>query len=376
MEAGRAFATRTPSLSHLNSVVAATGHYATGPEIPSLGANGEMLATYRPGATYSYGGKSYYAGVAAGWSEGGGGVEYPIEYSQYPLVSHHDTSHGLPYPQHWSSSRSKHSSASGSSSSAAASMYVDADSAYTAYGGNTTLVHRPAAPASEAHNNFSFSSMSASLPSAGPDRLLPTPTVSRSVGGAALASSGYRGGDALAAYATVTPAKSTDSASSVSSQSTASSSVTEVAAAGYAASFYGSGHHHGRSSQASSSGGAYATGSGEESIFGEEAQIAGRQGSAVDLSGYTYGSSTSGGLRRSPSGSVLVSRLSSSTEMGGSSSGHGYLSPESTHGAHHSPRNGGSSASDGYSGDVASSSSAGGRSSSTSHRPSAISSRR
>lgn len=100
---------------------------------------------------------------------------------------HHDPSSMMTYPHGaWSSGPRKHSTAG---------MYVEPDPTYSYVGTATSsLVHRPAPSAGAAtaaasatgdSPNFSFASMSTSLPAG--DRLLPTPTVSRALSAPGLA---------------------------------------------------------------------------------------------------------------------------------------------------------------------------------------------
>ncbi|KAJ9145050.1 hypothetical protein NKR23_g5509 [Pleurostoma richardsiae] len=281
--------------------------------------SGEMLASYRAGQAYAYNGKQYYSGMASwngsygddGGCGSGGGVDYSLNYSSYPVLNH-DPGHMVPYHHHWpAGSRSK---------SASSSVYVDPDAGYPYGAGNASLVHRPAAvPSGGDARNFSLSSVAASLPSSSADRLLPTPTASRAAPSSlSTAGSAYRT-DGLPPYAP--PAKP------AGPQISPTSPASDVATA-YAGSFEGqplasyagagatvSGQTGRASHGSSSSASTFSVDTGGDAIFGEQERSVGSQGSAVDLTGYTYGMETASSLRRISSGSCAVASRTAPGEL-------------------------------------------------------------
>lgn len=346
IEAARSLANRG-STNHANSPIS---HYQ---DVPNM-ASGEVMTSYRGGQPYSYNGKPYYS--VQGW-EGScpqENVDFNLNCQSYPILNN-DPVHMVPY-QPWPS-RSK--------PSAPGSMYVDPDQAYP-YNNCANLAHRPATSDS---TNFSFSSVAASLPSAGTERLLPNPASTRTLPSSSN-STGYRGDSHPLYSSAIKP--------SGSPRASPSSSMTETPTTGYSSSFDNSSlavyssagpaipTHHSRASHPSPD--PYS--SSCERIFAAEERLnVGSQGSAVDINGYTYSSSGSGSVRRA-SGSGLSSRATS----GDLSSGHAYMPTEeladSAHHGHHHPTASvtGSSASVAYTGSNAGSSGSGGGTTTDSRR--------
>lgn len=313
------------------------------PQEMHLLSSGGMPSSYRGNGYSSMGSKNYYS-MGGEWADAygaDGGVDYGLTCPPYQVLNN-DMVSGY---GHWTGARHKTASQGGN-------VYLDSDSGY-GYGTGSTasLVHRPAVSVSGGDSSaYSFSNIAASLPSACNERLLPTP-VSRTLGSS---TAGYRSSDGLASG--YSSAKSSHSSATVSSGTTGHtspvSSISDVTAAaaaaavaGYASSAYdyattvrASQHHAGGSSEAYAS---VPSGS-SETIFGDSVRVAATQGSAVDLTGYTYGVESpadTSSMRRASSGSGLTSRSAadSSTSSTGYVGGDG--GPSAVHGPaayHHS----------------------------------------
>lgn len=296
------------------------GQYS--PDLHLLGSGG-MPASYRSSGYAGVGAKGYYVG--AEWTDAygaDGGVDYALSCSPYQVISNDPVpAMGVSYGQ-WAGARQK-------STNQAGSVYnTDSDSGY-AYGtgANASLVHRPAVSVPGDTSAYSFSSIAASLPTTTNERLLPTP-VSRAVGSS---SANYRT-DALPS---VFGAPKSSHGSSVSGGTTGQtppvSPVSDVATAAAVVSYAGAAYDYTSSARSSqhqggSSADAYtsvSSGAGE-AIFGDSDRNAATQGSAVDLTAYTYGGSSpadTSSMRRASSGSGLTSRSAADT----SASSAGYV---------------------------------------------------
>jgi hypothetical protein len=176
-----------------------------GQDLPGMGSS-ESLGSYRHNsAGYPYSSKQYYAAVP--WPQGY--TEDPIDYNglnyhPYAYLGTNDAGHLYRMPT------------GPPKSTLGANLYADPEPAYTYAASSATLVHRPAA--SSESQNFSFSNVAASLPSAlssSSDRLLPNPAV-RTLGSSQIP---YRTDGALPPYS---------SAGSKSISSTANTSPTSV----------------------------------------------------------------------------------------------------------------------------------------------------
>lgn len=310
-----------------------------------MNSNG-MPASYRSNGYPSIGSKNYYS-MGSEWPDAygpDGAVDYGLSCPPYQIVNSDLDGYG-----HWSSARQKPASQS-------SSVYMDSDSGY-GYGtaSSASLVHRPAVSVAGGDSSaYSFSSIAASLPSAGNERLLPTP-VSRTLGSSV---SGYRGDGIASGYASSKSSHNSGASSGPAGQTSPVSPISDATAAaavaGYASSAYdyattvrASQHHGSGSSDAYSS-----VPSGvSETIFGDSDRSAATQGPAVDLTGYTYGAASpadTSSMRRASSGSGLTSRSAadsstSSTAYVGSdggasavhSSGAYHHTTSSSHGHHH-----------------------------------------
>lgn len=317
------------------------------PQDMHLLSSGGMSASYRGNGYGSMGPKNYYS-MGSEWADAYGpdaGVDYSLSCPPYQVINNDI----VPGYGHWVGARQK-------TASQVSSVYLDSDPGY-GYGTGSTanLVHRPAVPVSDADSSaYSFSSIAASLPSAGNERLLPNP-VSRTLSSSV---AGYRGDGLPAGYSSSksnhNPVIPSGAAGQTSPVSPISDVTAAAAVAGYASSAYDyattmrAPQHH-----SSSSSDAYASVSsgGSENIFGHAERGAATQGSAVDLTGYTYGGGSptdTSSMRRASSGSGLTSRSAgdssaSSTSYigsdGGASAVHGsgsyHHSSSSSHGHHH-----------------------------------------
>ncbi|ROV87836.1 hypothetical protein VMCG_10540 [Cytospora schulzeri] len=337
MDVSRTLAQRgTGTMAHMSSSMA---QY---PQEMHLLSSGALPTTYRNNGYQNMNAKGYYS-MGADWTDAygaDGSVEYALNCPPYQVING-DAAPMVSNYGHWAG-RQKGMGQS-------TSVYMEPESGYTYNAGTTTgLVHRPAVSVPGDSSAYSFSSIAASLPSAGNnERLLPNPaSVSRTVGGLAAS---YRTDGIAAGYS-----HHKSNHSSVSGGQTSPTSPVDVTGAavavGYAASSYDyttvgrpSGHH------GSSSADAYgaASAGGGETIFGDSDRSAATQGSAVDLTGYTYGGASPGdssSLRRASSGSGLTSRSTaestSSTGYAGSdgASTHGYHASSTSHGGHHHHR--------------------------------------
>ncbi|KAI3393701.1 hypothetical protein diail_3796 [Diaporthe ilicicola] len=324
-------------VAHISSSVA---QY---PQEMHLLSSGGVPASYRSSGYTNMSTKGYYS-MGADWGDayGADGAvgDYSLNVPQYQVINS-DTSNIVPGYGHWSA-RQKSIGQGGS-------VYMDSESGYPySTGGSAGLVHRPAVSVPADSSAYSFSSIAASLPSTGNERLLPNPAaVSRAMGSSAAT---YRIDGLPTGYGGTKSSHTSVSGSHASPASPMADVTAAAAAVGYASSYdYAS---VGRSSQqhGSSSSDAYgsvSTGSGE-TIFGEQDRSAASQGSAVDLTGYTYGAASpadaASSLRRASSGSGLTTRsnVESSISTGYAASdgapaiGSGsYHSSSSSHGHHH-----------------------------------------
>lgn len=315
------------------------------PQDMHLLSSGGMPASYRGNSYGSMGPKNYYS-MGSEWADAygsDGGVDYSLSCPPYQVINNDI----VPGYGHWGGARHK-------TVSQVSSVYLDSDPGY-AYGTGSTanLVHRPAVSVSGADSSaYSFSSIAASLPSTGNERLLPNP-VSRTLS-SSLAS--YRGDGLSAGYSSSKSNHNSVIPSGAAGQTSPVSPISDVTAeaAAYASSAYDYAttmrapqHHSSSSSDAYAS---VSTGS-SETIFGDADRGAATQGPAVDLTGYTYGGGSptdTSSMRRASSGSGLTSRSAgdssaSSTSYigsdGGASAVHGsgpyHHSSSSSHGHHH-----------------------------------------
>ncbi|ROV96053.1 hypothetical protein VPNG_09158 [Cytospora leucostoma] len=317
--AQRATGTMTPQMS---------SPMAQYPQEMHLLSSGGIPATYRSSGYPNMGSKGYYP-MGAEWTDSygaDGSVDYALNCPPYQVING-DTAPIVPSYGHWPS-RQK-----GMGQSASVYMEPEANYPYS-NGGTTGLVHRPASSVPGDSSAYSFSSIAASLPSAGSERLLPNPAaVSRTVGSLAAP---YRGDGLPPGYG-----HPKSNHSSVSGSQPSPTSPVDVAAAAVAAGYANSydyatagrpsGHHGSISADAY---GPSSTG-GSETIFADSDRSAATQGSVVDLTGYTYGGASpadSSSLRRASAGSGLTSR---STADSTSSTGYAGSDGASTHDYHH-----------------------------------------
>ncbi|KAK2615060.1 hypothetical protein N8I77_001837 [Diaporthe amygdali] len=286
--------------------------------------------------------KGYYSmGTDWGDAYGADGAvgDYSLSVPQYQVINN-DASNIVPGYGHWST-RQKSIGQGGS-------VYMDSESGYPySTGSSAGLVHRPAVSVPADSSAYSFSSIAASLPSTGNERLLPNPAAaSRAMGSS---STTYRVDGLPAGYGGTKSSHASVSGSQASPTSPITDVTAAAAAVGYASSYdYTS---VGRASQQHGSGssdayGSVSTGSGE-TIFGEQDRSAASQGSAVDLTGYTYGAASpadASSLRRASSGSGLTTRSAAESSIstgyaasdGAPPLGSGsYHSSSSSHGHHH-----------------------------------------
>lgn len=304
---------------------------------------GALPTSYRSSGYSNLSAKGYYP-IGADWADAygpDGSVDYGLNCPPYQVIN----GDAAPMVSSYGGWAGRHKGGMGQSTG----VYMEPESGYAYSAGATTgLVHRPAVSVPGDSSAYSFSSIAASLPSAGNERLLPNPAaVSRTVG--SLAAS-YRTDGLPTSYN-----NHKSNHSSVSGGQTSPTSPVDVTAAAVAAGYGANSYdyttagrqpgHHG-----SSSADAYGAGStgGGETIFGDSDRSAATQGSAVDLTGYTYGGASpvdSSSLRRASSGSGLTTRSTAestiSTGYAGSEGAptHGYQGSSSTsHGSHHNHR--------------------------------------
>lgn len=361
MDVSRTLAQRGgASIAHMNSSM---GPYS--PDLHLLGPGG-MSASYRSSGYPGVGAKGYYVG--AEWTDAygaDGGVDYALSCSPYQVISNDAVpAMGVSYGQ-WAGARPK-------STSQAGSVYnMDSDSGYGyGAGANASLVHRPAVSVPGDTSAYSFSSIAASLPTTTNERLLPTP-VSRALGSS---SATYRTDALPSAFGAPKSSHGSSVSGGATGQTSPVSSVSDVATAAAVVSYAGAAYDYATSARSSqhqggSSADAYtsiSSGTGE-AIFGDSDRNAATQGSAVDLTAYTYGGSSpadTSSMRRASPGSGLASRAAADASAGSagyvasdaetstahpsaSSHGHGHHHhnhhPHYHHGpSHHaSPRHGG-----------------------------------
>ena len=303
LDAARALANRGP-VNHINSSIS---NYQ---DLPNMTSN-EVLASYRGGQAYPYNGKPYYP--VAGWTGPypDDNVDFSLNCQSYPMLNNEPV-HMVPY-QTWGT-RSK--------STASSSMYVDPESPYP-YNSTANLVHRPAT--SSDSTNFSFSSVAASLPSAGTERLLPNPASTRTMTSSSNSTT-YRG-ESHPSYSSSVKTSATTGIT----QTSPTSPVPEAPTTGYSNHFDGASlggyQSAGPAIPAHQSRGSHPTSdpysSTDERIFAPEERLnIGSQGSAVDITGYTY-SGGGASVRR-----VSVSGLSSRATSGDLTTGQGYVPNE------------------------------------------------
>lgn len=333
MDVSRSLAQRgTGTMAHMSSSMA---QY---PQEMHLLSSGALPTSYRSSGYSNMGAKGYYP-MGADWTDpyvADGSVDYGLNCPPYQVING-DAAPMVTSYGHWAGRQKGMGQSTG--------VYMEPESGYPYNTGATAgLVHRPAVSVPGDSSAYSFSSIAASLPSAGNERLLPNPAaISRTVG--SLAAS-YRSDGLPSSYS-----HHKSNHSSVSGSQTSPTSPVDVTAAavaaGYAANSYDyttagrpSGHH---GSSSADSYGAASSG-GAETIFGDSDRSAATQGSAVDLTGYTYGGASpadSSSLRRASSGSGLTTRSTAestiSTGYAGSegASTHGYQASSTPHGAHH-----------------------------------------
>lgn len=320
------------------------------PQDLHLLSSGGMPASYRGNGYSSMGPKNYYS-MGNEWADAygpDGGVDYSLNCPPYQVLNNDI----VPGYGHWTAARQK-------TASQVSSVYLDSDAGYGYGNGSTTnLVHRPAVSVSGADSSaYSFSSIAASLPSTGNERLLPNP-VSRTLSNSV---SSYRGDGLSAGYSSSKSNHNPTIPSGATGQTSPGSPISDVTAAAAVAGYASSAYDYAatlRAPQHHSSGASdvYApvSSGGSETIFGDADRSAATQGSAIDLTGYTYGGGSptdTSSMRRASSGSGLTSRSNggssaSSTSYIGSDGGapaiHGsgtyHHSSTSSHGQqqHHS----------------------------------------
>ncbi|KAK2615061.1 hypothetical protein N8I77_001837 [Diaporthe amygdali] len=312
------------------------------PQEMHLLSSGGIPTSYRSSGYTNMSTKGYYSmGTDWGDAYGADGAvgDYSLSVPQYQVINN-DASNIVPGYGHWST-RQKSIGQGGS-------VYMDSESGYPySTGSSAGLVHRPAVSVPADSSAYSFSSIAASLPSTGNERLLPNPAAaSRAMGSS---STTYRVDGLPAGYGGTKSSHASVSGSQASPTSPITDVTAAAAAVGYASSYdYTS---VGRASQQHGSGssdayGSVSTGSGE-TIFGEQDRSAASQGSAVDLTGYTYGAASpadASSLRRASSGSGLTTRSAAESSIstgyaasdGAPPLGSGsYHSSSSSHGHHH-----------------------------------------
>lgn len=275
-----------------HGAVAPSAHYdaadlAAGEALTySRGASSSLYGPYNSSSSSRYYPSTWH-GSSSAYGADGTADDYGMYYAQDS-----GTSQVMPYS--WSSSRG----AGGRTPSS--SLYVDtADSSSYAYGNHSsTLVHRPAPAAGDSHG-FSLHGFAAALPSGGgsssssngTDRLLPTP-INRSLP-SSTSSSSYRD---HAGYGS----SSRSSGASSSSVTSPTSPLSEAyGTAGIDSASLGS-YATAASRSYSDSYGTSGSTAAEGSIFTAEERGLGSQGSQLDMTGYTYGDTSS--TRRASAG--------------------------------------------------------------------------
>lgn len=314
-------------------------------EMPLLGSGG-MPTSYRGSGYPNVNTKGYYYSMGTELADAygaDGSVDYGLSCPPYQVISSDPvqmpvaSSYGT-----WPTARPKSTTQGGAAGGGG--LYLDSDPGYGSYGpaSNTSLVHRPAVSVAGDSSPYSFSGFAASLPSAGAssnERLLPTP-VSRAVvaaGGSAAppcygaSKPGHQSpsGVVVGVGSTGIQGSPTSPMSEVTGYASSAYDYATAAATNGARSSQQQQHHHHHHHGGSSAADVYASAGGAETIFGDADRSAGTQGSAVDLSGYTYGAPSpadSSSLRRASSGSGLTSRSTaesstSSVSFGGGSDG-------------------------------------------------------
>lgn len=317
------------------------------PQDMHLLSSGAIPSSYRGTAYTSMSTKGYYP-LGADWGDTYGADsavgDYSLSVPQYQVISS-DAPNIVPSYGHWNT-RQKSIGQGGS-------VYMDSESGYPySNGTNAGLVHRPASSLPPDTSAYSFTSIAASLPSAGNERHLPNPAaVSRAMGTSATT---YRIDGLPTGYASTKSSHTSVPGSQASPASPIADVTAAAAAVGYASSYdYApvgrSSQQHGSSS--SDAYGSVSTGS-SETIFGEQDRSAASQGSAVDLTGYTYGTASpadASSLRRASSGSGLTTRSAAessistgyATSDGASTLGSGnFYSSSSSHVQHHRQHHG------------------------------------
>lgn len=336
IDVSRTLAQRSSSsMAHISSSMA---QY---PQEMHLLSSGAMPPSYRSTGYTNMGTKGYYS-MGADWGDTYGADsavgDYSLSVPQYQVISS-DASNIVPSYGHWGA-RQKNIGQGGN-------VYVDSESAYP-YSATTGagLVHRPASSMPAESSAYSFSSIAASLPSAGNERHLPNPAaVSRAMSNSCAT---YRIDGLPTGYGGTKTSHTSVSGSQASPASPIADVTAAAAAVGYASSYdYASvgrpSHQHG--SNSSDAYGSVSTGSGE-TIFGEQDRSAASQGSAVDLTGYTYGTASpadASSLRRASSGSGLTTRSTAESSIstgyaasdGASNLGSGNFHSSSSSHAHH-----------------------------------------
>lgn len=300
------------SITHMGSNM---GQYSQDINLLSPGG---IPATYRGSGYAGVGAKGYYMGTD--WTDtyaADGAVDYGLSCPTYAVISSDPVHMNVGYG-HWTSSRQKNAGQTGG-------VYMDSESGYS-YGGapSTSLVHRPAVTVGGDTSAYSFSSIAASLPTTTNERLLPSP-VSRAQ---ANSSGSYRPDSGLLlSYGAAKPSHGSTVSAGAASQTSPELPISDVATAAAVASYAGAAYDYATSSRSSqhhsgSSGDAYtpASSGAGETIFGDSDRTAGTQGSAVDLTAYTYGGASPAGassLRRPSSGSGLLSRAAADSSTSG-----------------------------------------------------------
>ncbi|KAG8168890.1 hypothetical protein KVR01_001639 [Diaporthe batatas] len=298
------------SAGPVTQISSSMAHYPQDMHILSSAA---IPSSYRSASYTNMGTKGYYP-LGADWGDAYSADsavgDYSLGVPQYQVIGS-DASNIVPSYGHWSA-RQKSIGQNGS-------VYVDTESAYPYGNGTSTgLVHRPASSLPPDTSAYSLVGIAASLPSAGNERHLPNPAaISRAMGSS---SAPYRLDGLPTGYGSTKASQNSVPGSQASPTSPIPDVTAAAAAVGYASSYdYAS---VGRSSQqhGSSSSDAYgsvSTGS-SETIFGEQDRSAASQGSAVDLTGYTYGAASpadASSLRRASSGSGLTTRSAAESSV-------------------------------------------------------------
>ncbi|KAF3762870.1 hypothetical protein M406DRAFT_72844 [Cryphonectria parasitica EP155] len=283
-------------------------------------------------AAASYRGNGY-SPIGPEWADAYGSdasVDYALSCPPYPVLNN-DPVHMVSSYGHWPAAAASRQRAGGHGANGVC-LDSDAGYAYSAMSSNTTaLAPRPAVSVPGDSSAYSFSGIAASLPSAGSERLLPTP-ISQTLGNGS-GNNSYRGDGLLSGYGASRPGQGSTAVSGVTICQTTpvaplSTDVT-AAAVGYASSAYEyataarSSQQHGGNPAVTY---AAASSGGSETIFGPSDRSAATQGSAVDLSGYTYGAASpaveSPSMPRASSGSIHGLTSRSVAESSPSSAGY------------------------------------------------------